>query len=261
MVCECDQCDAPLPPGATACPRCGEAFEDAVPADADLPEQDLGAAASPAEPEPTIPAAPLTGTPAVAGDGPYGAAPPSSQPLPRTSPKTPLLVGAAVLLVPVLGFAIVHGVLTHRSAPVPAASALVSPAPVPPAAPAPTPAAPEPSPPPTLPAASPPVNPAPQPSSTIAPGGQKPPADPAFAALKAQTIAQIRLLQASGEATPPGSPSKPPFPYRVDAHDQIYHLEPNGTWRAVSDEELRRPVTPQERQQIEATQPRIQGQP
>ncbi len=38
MVYECDRCDAALPSGVTACPQCGEKFEEAVPADAVLPK-------------------------------------------------------------------------------------------------------------------------------------------------------------------------------------------------------------------------------
>lgn len=37
MVYECDKCGKPLPPGVTACPACGERFDDAVPADASIP--------------------------------------------------------------------------------------------------------------------------------------------------------------------------------------------------------------------------------
>lgn len=39
MIYECDQCSKALPPGATACPNCGEAFEYAVPADAEVPRK------------------------------------------------------------------------------------------------------------------------------------------------------------------------------------------------------------------------------
>ena len=39
MVYECDQCNAALPAGARACPRCGELFEEAVPADAVVPRR------------------------------------------------------------------------------------------------------------------------------------------------------------------------------------------------------------------------------
>jgi len=37
MIYECDKCTAALPPGVHACPKCGDAFEDAVPADAEVP--------------------------------------------------------------------------------------------------------------------------------------------------------------------------------------------------------------------------------
>ncbi len=37
MIYECDQCSKALPPSVTACPTCGETFEDAVPADAEVP--------------------------------------------------------------------------------------------------------------------------------------------------------------------------------------------------------------------------------
>ena len=54
MIYECEHCDAVLKPGLTACPRCGEAFDEPVPADA-TPD-DVGgtfamtAAVSPARP-------------------------------------------------------------------------------------------------------------------------------------------------------------------------------------------------------------------
>ena len=51
MVYECDQCSAALPAGAHACPRCGEAFEEAVPPDAVLPKAGFHAAASSAAPD------------------------------------------------------------------------------------------------------------------------------------------------------------------------------------------------------------------
>lgn len=36
MIYECDQCTSALPAGVTACPKCGEKFDDAVPADAEI---------------------------------------------------------------------------------------------------------------------------------------------------------------------------------------------------------------------------------
>ena len=44
MVYECDQCSAALPAGVLACPRCGEQFDDAVPADALVPRGGFSAA-------------------------------------------------------------------------------------------------------------------------------------------------------------------------------------------------------------------------
>ena len=44
MVYECDDCSAALPAGALACPRCGETFEEPVPADAVLPKRGFSAA-------------------------------------------------------------------------------------------------------------------------------------------------------------------------------------------------------------------------
>lgn len=35
MIYECDQCQAPLPPNVKRCPRCGETFDEQVPADAE----------------------------------------------------------------------------------------------------------------------------------------------------------------------------------------------------------------------------------
>ncbi len=43
MVYECDQCRAALPAGVFACPRCGEGFDEAVPADAVLPKAGFSA--------------------------------------------------------------------------------------------------------------------------------------------------------------------------------------------------------------------------
>ena len=55
MIYECDQCSKALPPGVTACPNCGETFEDAVPADAEVPKRGFSAAsqAAPSEPAPS----------------------------------------------------------------------------------------------------------------------------------------------------------------------------------------------------------------
>lgn len=39
MIYECDKCAAPLPPGVCACPKCGDAFEEDVPADAEAPSR------------------------------------------------------------------------------------------------------------------------------------------------------------------------------------------------------------------------------
>ena len=39
MVYECDQCHAPLPPSVTICPKCGEQFDNKVPADAEVPKR------------------------------------------------------------------------------------------------------------------------------------------------------------------------------------------------------------------------------
>ncbi len=44
MVYECDDCSAALPAGARACPRCGETFEEPVPADAVMPKRGFSAA-------------------------------------------------------------------------------------------------------------------------------------------------------------------------------------------------------------------------
>lgn len=39
MVYECEKCAAPLPAGVRACPKCGDAFEEDVPADAEVPSR------------------------------------------------------------------------------------------------------------------------------------------------------------------------------------------------------------------------------
>lgn len=51
MVYECDQCSAVLPGGVFACPRCGEKFDEAVPADALLPKSGFSVACALAEEE------------------------------------------------------------------------------------------------------------------------------------------------------------------------------------------------------------------
>lgn len=62
MVYECDKCGAALPPGVRACGKCGEAFEDTVPADAEVPKRGF-TAASPPPAAPPAPAAPPGGRP------------------------------------------------------------------------------------------------------------------------------------------------------------------------------------------------------
>lgn len=47
MVYECDQCHAALPARAMNCPKCGEAFDDAVPVDAEVPKRGFSAAPPP----------------------------------------------------------------------------------------------------------------------------------------------------------------------------------------------------------------------
>jgi len=50
MVYECDQCGRALPASVIACPVCGEKFEDAVPADAEVPKKGFSAVTAPADP-------------------------------------------------------------------------------------------------------------------------------------------------------------------------------------------------------------------
>lgn len=86
MVYECEKCNAPLPPGVRACPKCGEAFDDAVPADAEVPQRGFRPSNTPPSspqyqaPAPSVPstsvpaqvyvppvyAAPVANTPALA---------------------------------------------------------------------------------------------------------------------------------------------------------------------------------------------------
>ncbi len=81
MVYECEKCNVPLPPGVRACPNCGEAFDDVVPADAEVPQRGFRPsnasagstqyqAPTPPMPQPPNPipvyAAPATTTPALA---------------------------------------------------------------------------------------------------------------------------------------------------------------------------------------------------
>lgn len=53
MVYECDKCSAPLPPGVNICPKCGEKFDDVVPANAEVPRIGFSPAVS-APPPPTV---------------------------------------------------------------------------------------------------------------------------------------------------------------------------------------------------------------
>ena len=63
MVYECDICEAALGPGWTACPRCGQVFDEPVPADALLDEPVPAADASPADASPAD-ASPADASPA-----------------------------------------------------------------------------------------------------------------------------------------------------------------------------------------------------
>ena len=57
MIYECDQCSKALPPGVSACPSCGEVFDDVVPADAEVPKRGFSAVS----PKPEIAAIPASG--------------------------------------------------------------------------------------------------------------------------------------------------------------------------------------------------------
>ena len=71
MIYECDQCSKALPPGVTACPSCGETFEDAVPADAEVPKRGFSA------------------VPFAAGAAPAGRAAPTDTVAPALQEQTP----------------------------------------------------------------------------------------------------------------------------------------------------------------------------
>ena len=60
MIYECDGCRKALRPGVSACPSCGEAFEEAVPADAEMPRRGFSAALPSGPVAPDLPAAPDT---------------------------------------------------------------------------------------------------------------------------------------------------------------------------------------------------------
>ena len=57
MVYECEKCGAALPSGVIACPKCGEAFDEVVPTDAEVPKK--GFSARLADVAPIIQTAPL----------------------------------------------------------------------------------------------------------------------------------------------------------------------------------------------------------
>jgi len=65
MVYECDNCEAALAPGATVCPRCGQVFDEPVPADALLEWEAAPPEAAPAEVAPEV-VAPEVAAPEVA---------------------------------------------------------------------------------------------------------------------------------------------------------------------------------------------------
>jgi len=58
MVYECDNCEAALAPGATVCPRCGQVFDEPVPADALLEWEAAPPEAAPVEVAPEVAAPP-----------------------------------------------------------------------------------------------------------------------------------------------------------------------------------------------------------
>ncbi len=118
MIYECDKCTAPLPPGALACPKCGDAFEDAVPADAELPK--LGFTAKPDEPTVPVPApvSPWVQQYYVPDEPPEKVAAPQVK---------QWLLGTSLLAIVTVGFyAIVHGA---SGPPAPAAPPVAAPRP------------------------------------------------------------------------------------------------------------------------------------
>jgi len=66
MIYECDQCHAALPPNVTACPKCGEQFDDLVPADAEVPRIGFSSAVSSPSPIANPNPAPVYSAPPVA---------------------------------------------------------------------------------------------------------------------------------------------------------------------------------------------------
>lgn len=91
MIYECDNCEAMLGPGLTVCPRCGEAFDEPVPADALWNQPPFDAL-----PEPDTLPDEVLGPPLLAEAAPLEAAPlsgskPSSRHLPPSAVSLVLL--------------------------------------------------------------------------------------------------------------------------------------------------------------------------
>ncbi len=105
MVYECDECCAALPADVTACPRCGEAFDEPVPLDATLPRRGFRAVGPP----PTIV---LGGPPAAALSRDAAARPPFSSPAPFPPPMPREVV---YLQEPGATVTITHAVLGGRT--------------------------------------------------------------------------------------------------------------------------------------------------
>lgn len=99
MVYECDQCSKALPPGVSACPSCGEKFDDAVPSDAEVPKRGFSAAAS--SPAQTISTPEISAPPEQSHGGAYplldapAGVPQSPFPSPAPSFQGPIYAPAA----------------------------------------------------------------------------------------------------------------------------------------------------------------------
>ena len=96
MIYQCDHCGEPLPAGMRVCPACGEEFEGAVPADAEVPRP--GFTAVPQH----LAGSGLAGT----ADAEAAAQPPAMKwldpPAPRGAPAAPGAWGRALLILAVV---------------------------------------------------------------------------------------------------------------------------------------------------------------
>ncbi len=116
MIYECDQCHAALPPSVVACPKCGEQFDNVVPADAEVPRIGFS---------PVAPASPPLATPQPQ-PAPIYAAPASAA---GKSPSQPsgFSFGRVLIALPIVLVLLVGGVILTSSTKSPNGADTVSP--------------------------------------------------------------------------------------------------------------------------------------